>query len=97
MQKHDRVEDWLWCGPNKSFLLSLTRQDIDWLLLVTKIGKPTTLGELTVIAAYIKFNTILFWFPLSLRMSPLKKIAYGTFMIFILSKKKAWVQGNVDI
>lgn len=70
---------------------------LDWPLLVTNIGKPTALCELTVFAAYIEFNTIPFWFPLPHRMSLLKEIACDNCVISILFTKEAWGQGNVDI
>lgn len=70
---------------------------LDWPLLVTNIGKPTALCELTVFAAYIEFNTIPFWFPLPRRLSPPKGIACDKCVISILFTKEAWGQGNVDI
>lgn len=95
--KNNETEGWQWCKHSLPFLLSPTRQDLDWPLLVTNIGKPTALCELTVFAAYIEFNTVPFWLPLPRRLSPLKGIACDKCVISILFTKEAWGQGNVDI
>lgn len=93
-KKHDEAGDWQRSNTTCHLWLDKT---LDWPLLVTNIGKPTALCELTIFAAYIEFNTIPFWFPLPHRMSLLKEIACDNCVISILFTEEAWGRGNVDI